>query len=394
MYISKIYLMFTAEFILILLAVCASLIIYIIKRPRSTKPSVETKTESTQASYSGYLEQEMLKNESQTQQLIEKESSQPSEAGATNSDDEKQSQLLKLREMFLKTEFSSTQHTEDDNKYWNTLYSGLKDIGEQFKQLEIRIETEQDYVVTENKSEKVFYIETQGKKVDTEINRLKDIIYQQDSTLNGLKSVLDRASEHLSDDDEELNKFKTEVARFEQQVNDSKVCMEVLELENQRLQDEIDKLEHQLEAQSEITAGDSAAISDNVNQLKQTLTNQEQQIDAMNQLMEELQLDADEADHLKSTISTITQGSKEMAGCITILEEENDNLHQKIEDLKVQIRSDAVNEDASSEELIHKIKTLEQEIIKKDVAFAKLQDEYTSMEKEYVSMYEKVHGDK
>ena len=40
-----------------------------------------------------------------------------------------------------------------------------------------------------------------------------------------------------------------------------------------------------------------------------------------------------------------------------------------------------------------RIKHLEEELIKKDVNYAKLQDEFSSMEKEYLAMYEAIHGD-
>jgi len=35
--------------------------------------------------------------------------------------------------------------------------------------------------------ENVFYIETQGKKVNNKINKLKSIIYDQENSINGLQ---------------------------------------------------------------------------------------------------------------------------------------------------------------------------------------------------------------
>jgi len=298
--------------------------------------------------------------------------------------------------MFLKTERSSAEQAENENTFWDTLYTGLKDISLQFKtvETEIAIVTEDSQIKTEKNSEKVFYIETQGKKVDGEINRLKDIIFDQDNTLNSLKHALDGVSSHISDDNEEFTILRSEIAKFEQLLNDSKICMEVLEMENDRLQSEIDNLEHQVEAQANISAGDSTAISKNVNQLKETLSSQEEQITELNNVMDALKLDAKETETLKTSIESFTRGSKEMMGCITILEEENDNLHQKIEELKTQLESTTdSDENVPDDKLREKVTELEKDIIKKDVAYAKLQDDYSSMEKEYMSMYEQIHGD-
>lgn len=398
MYISKIYLLFSAEILLILLAACVTLIIYIIKKPATAKNNdLETEPDdSAKPSYGDYLDREILRNESRAEQQsrIEKEDAAENAESQMPVNDT-QSQLLQLREMFLITERSSAEHADNENTFWDTLYSGLNDIYRQFKTIEteVAINTEQSYITTKNTSEKVFYIETQGKKVDSEVNRLKDIIYDQDSTLNSLKHALDGASSHISDDNKEFNTLKNELTKFEQQLNDSKMCMEVLEMENERLQSEIDNLEHQIEGQTEISAGNSTAISDNMNQLKENLSSQEQQINILNETIDSLQLNTTETENLKTTLQSFTRGSKEMMGCITILEDENDNLHRQIEDLKSQQESTVTDSDASSDELSIKVKSLEKEIIKKDVAYAKLQDEYSSIEKEYMSMYEQIHGD-
>lgn len=399
MYISKIYLMFTAELLLILLALCVTLLIYIIKRPGTIKNiDVEAEpTDRSNISYSEYLEKEILKNETKTEQQIKTEKESATEnPESLPTEKENQSQLLKLRDMFLKTERSSAEQAENENTFWDTLYTGLKDISLQFKtvETEIAIVTEDSQIKTEKNSEKVFYIETQGKKVDGEINRLKDIIFDQDNTLNSLKHALDGVSSHISDDNEEFTILRSEIAKFEQLLNDSKICMEVLEMENDRLQSEIDNLEHQVEAQANISAGDSTAISKNVNQLKETLSSQEEQITELNNVMDALKLDAKETETLKTSIESFTRGSKEMMGCITILEEENDNLHQKIEELKTQLESTTdSDENVPDDKLREKVTELEKDIIKKDVAYAKLQDDYSSMEKEYMSMYEQIHGD-
>ncbi|HEX5635471.1 MAG TPA: hypothetical protein VFY78_00160, partial [Gammaproteobacteria bacterium] len=157
-------------------------------------------------------------------------------------------------------------------------------------------------------AEKVFYIETQGKKVDGEVNRLKDIIYDQENTLSDLLKALKHAeAEHKGTENEEFfTALHAQASNFERQLRDAKTCMDVLELENTRLQDEL----HKLDA---IKPGASESSMD-----------QNSTVDA--------------------------QSTRES------------------------------------------IKKLEEEIIKKDVAYAKLQEEFTAMEKEYLAMYNAIHG--
>ena len=85
-----------------------------------------------------------------------------------------------------------------------------------------------------------------------------------------------------------------------------------------------------------------------------------------------------------------------MMGCITILEEENERLLEAASQVTDEPQKDEIEAEteapaANNEEtaaLQSKISELEEEMIKKDVAFAQLQDEFSSMESEYLSMYE------
>jgi len=80
--------------------------------------------------------------------------------------------------------------------------------------------------------------------------------------------------------------------------------------------------------------------------------------------------------------------------CIIILEEENERLQASTENEPL---TKAENEESTDNEAPDATKTqiagLEEELIKKDVAYAKLQDEFSSMETEYLAMYEAMHGD-
>jgi len=107
--------------------------------------------------------------------------------------------------------------------------------------------------------------------------------------------------------------------------------------------------------------------------------------------IENLEIDAAQADKLKETIGDFARTSKEMMSCITILEEENERLKDGEENASENSATSEGTEDVAA--LKQNINTLEEDLIKKDVAFAKLQDEFNSMETEYLAMYEAMHGD-
>jgi chromosome segregation ATPase len=306
--------------------------------------------------------------------------------------------------MFLTVERAAAEHIDNENSYWDSIYSGMQDMLDQFKTIETKQVVVENEIITNKKDvkEKVFYIETQGKKIDGEVNKLKDIISEQENTLNSLrKSLKDDSGADIAVDADVLSDLTNRLNDFERQLTDSKMCMEVLELENDRLQQEINDIEkrHADESAGKTNKDEAESTSMiDLDQMKEVLEKQEQQIQDLHSTIENLEIDAQQAEKLKSTINDFTRTSQEMMGCISILEEENELLKGQLSDNEPDTEetpsiaaAPANNEEAA--QLKSKLKGLEQEIIKKDVAYAKLQDEYSSMEKEYLSMYEAIHGD-
>jgi len=86
-----------------------------------------------------------------------------------------------------------------------------------------------------------------------------------------------------------------------------------------------------------------------------------------------------------------------MMSCITILEEENERLQEEASHTsdgqqEADVETAPVSSDEETAALQSKVSELEEEIIKKDVSFAQLQDEFSSMETEYLAMYEAMHN--
>ncbi|TNF38564.1 MAG: hypothetical protein EP315_01105 [Gammaproteobacteria bacterium] len=401
MHISTLYVLLAAEVIFILSIIAVTLGIYVIRLRKQLKNApVETANEDNTItagkSYSEYLLQELERNQTKTRQQQNIENDQPSES-ETADNTARHSVLLQAREMFLNNEKSAAELTENENLFWDQVYAGMKDILETCKVVEheTHVVTEEMVAHKTTTKEKVFYIETMGKKVDGEVNKLKDIIYEQENTLNSLKKALARSVEHEEEESEEITELRTYIESFERQLNDSKMCMEVLELENERLQHELNELESKQPATDAIEQTDTETSSSmfDLAQMREVLENQEKQILELNQAIDDLKLEADQAERLKQTIKDFTRTSQEMMGCITILEEENEHLKQHVHHLADNGEAGTDGDNEAIEEYRKKLKELEQEIIKKDVAFAKLQDEFSSMEQEYLAMYHAMHGE-
>lgn len=427
MEISLIYILVIAEILLILLGLSITFAVLFLRKPRSTEQTSEPSPEQAEdeldsielgISYIDYLDQAMQRNTvkiSQQQNIEDDIAREEAQAEAPdteeakvpesdNNDDEErspapnetQSALLQAREQFLLVEKDAAEKSEHEINFWESLYAGLQNIADNFKTTETITNTETETIEsvdikTESK-EKVFYIETQGKKIDGEVNKLKDIISEQEIALSSMQKSMHSAEEELAEDSPALIALKEQVALIERQLSDSRMCMEVLEMENNRLQEEIDKMDQRHDSLFEDNDDNTDANSEttvDLQQMKEVVASQEEKIQQLVDTIESLEIEAAQADKLKDTLKDFTRTSQEMMSCITILEEENERLQEAVH--AEETGSETDTEDVTA--IKNKIAEMEEELIKKDVAYAKLQDEFSSMETEYLAMYEAMHGD-
>lgn len=413
-----------AEVLIVLLGLCITFGILLMRKPEQTnkqEPSLDDAEAELDAfdlgsSYIDFLDQAMQRNTIKISQQINieedeaKENStgdEPAEDTPDEEDensspapDEKQSALLQAREQFLLIEKAAAENTEHDIKFWDSLYEGLQKIIDRYQSTETVTETISETetihnVETESK-EKVFYIETQGKKIDGEVNKLKDIIYEQENALSSMQKAMSDAEEELPDDSPSLAALREQISNIERQLSDSKMCMEVLEMENKRLQEEVDKIDNRHEAlfsDSEDAPETDKESTIDLDQMKEVAAQQESKIQQLIDTIESLEIEASQADRLKDTLKDFTRTSQEMMSCISILEEENERLQETAQHEEPDTDNDGETSGEDVDAIKSRISSLEEELIKKDVAYAKLQDEFSSMETEYLAMYEAMHGD-
>ena len=428
MEISLIYVLIAAEVMFVLFGLSITFFILWFRKPKIVEtepvPLVDTDADAESeldaidlgSSYIDYLDQAIERNSIKLQQTENAsdadEKSEESEEEPTESSPsptEEQIELLQAREQFLQVEKEAAEQLEHEINFWDRVYAGMQTLLEQFKTTEVitEVSTETETVVDEKveSKETVVYIETQGKKIDGEVNKLKDIIYEQENALSSLKKSLESAETDSPEDSPALQEIRAQLEALERQLSDSKMCMEVLEMENDRLQEEVDKMGGRhgalFEDDDESKEVEESSSMIDLDQMKEVMAEQEAKIDQLLSTIDSLEIEASQSEKLKETLNGFTRTSKEMMSCIAILEEENERLQEatshetdeESEDVAdVAEETPVATNNEETAELQSKVSELEEEIIKKDVAFAQLQDEFSSMEAEYLSMYEAMHN--
>ncbi|HEY9201187.1 MAG TPA: hypothetical protein VIQ81_06310 [Gammaproteobacteria bacterium] len=404
MHISLITLFALLEVILFLLGATITLgiMLYLRKSANAQTPSQDTPTEQPEAtadavnlhsSYIDYLEQAMQRNQQQMEQQPEENSEAEAEADTESENDEHQTadaqlQLLQARQQFLELEKTAAQKNEDNDSFWDEINTGMQALLAQFKSIEVHTETVTEVQQKKEVKEKVFYIETQGRKVDNEVNKLKDIIYDQENAISSMQKNLAKAIEEAPQESESLNDLHQQFSSLERQILDSKMCMDILETENERLQDELHKIKAGASQNAEQDSDSESTVE--LSQIKEVVRQQKERIKQLQAIIETLEIDTDKAEELKTHLSEFTRSSEEMMSCITILEEENERLQDEVHTIEdsLQHESGDASESQQLQELQTKINQLEEEVVKKDLALAQLQEEFSSMETEYLAMYE------
>lgn len=127
------------------------------------------------------------------------------------------------------------------------------DLSQHVSDLENKIQNSLNLEITgnaiNNKSvvtEKTLIIEKTTNKVNTEVNKLKDIIYDQGNQINNLMKNL---KSHSSDTpiSEAMQK---QLEALQKSQNETAMCMEVLEMENHRLLDDLENMQNSLSEES------------------------------------------------------------------------------------------------------------------------------------------------
>jgi len=124
--------------------------------------------------------------------------------------------------------------------------------------------------------EKTLIIEKRSNKVNTETNKLKDIIFDQGNKINNLLKQLKNDSLSSGDDPELLQHLE----ELERSQKETAMCMEVLEMENNRLIEELDNI--QLD-------GDNSELTAKVSELEEIIQLKDQELGQLNKEFDSIQ---------------------------------------------------------------------------------------------------------
>jgi len=302
MEISLIYVLIIAEIIVVLVGLSITFFILWRRKPKPAEgeplPVEDSESEldaiDLGSSYIDYLDQAIEHNSSKLQQTENSKDDDESELSDTSPlPTEVQTELLQAREQFLLVEKEAAEQTEQEVNFWNQIYSGMQTLIEKYKSSEVITEVKTTVNVETESKEKVVYIETQGKKIDGEVNKLKDIISEQENALSSLKKALESAD--TEDGSPVLAAIKEQLETLERQLSDSKMCMEVLEMENNRLQEEVDKMGNRHDALFEPNEDEETEESTSMidlDQMKEGMAEQEAKINQLIETIDSLEIEA------------------------------------------------------------------------------------------------------
>lgn len=124
--------------------------------------------------------------------------------------------------------------------------------------------------------EKTLIIEKRSNKVNTETNKLKDIIFEQGNKINNLLKQLKNDTLSSGDDPELLQHLE----ELERSQKETAMCMEVLEMENNRLIEELENIPQDV--------GDSE-LAAKVSELEKVIQLKDQELDKLNEEFDSIQ---------------------------------------------------------------------------------------------------------
>jgi len=157
------------------------------------------------------------------------------------------------------------------------------DLSQHVSDLEQKIQNSLNIEITGTSSgkpasaeEKTLIIEKRTNKVNTETNKLKDIIFDQGNKINNLLKQL-KSDTLSSGDDPELLQHLEELERSQKETT---MCMEVLEMENHRLIEELENMPQ---------GGDNSELAAKVSELEEIIKLKDQELGQLNKDFDSIQ---------------------------------------------------------------------------------------------------------
>lgn len=322
------------------------------------QPAVDDEQfESIASGYLPYLEKQII----DTQLRFEL---QQSESG----DDERLELALTQRLALLEAEKKVAEHCNDyPERRW-------EHVMEYFAPQQIEEEPEPEAAVEQ----------VEGTEAAGSVGQLVNVFGQQGNALVSLRSVFDQVRE--KPDTETLDELENQLKELERRFGEANTCVEMMEQENQRLQDQMEKEEQRM---------DKARHEDAV-EFAQQLGKQKNSLSSLQGMVNDLQLEAGKAAELQEQLKQFESNAREMNLCIEIMEDENLFLRDQVQALLQADQAESLEQKkvtTDNEELSNRIEALQSELEEKQGKLSELERRYAEMEKEYQLLYEKAQSE-
>ncbi|MEJ2686594.1 MAG: hypothetical protein P8124_05165 [Gammaproteobacteria bacterium] len=266
-------------------------------------------------------------------------------------------ELLLLRRAFLQIELAAQDAADDGVEYRQRLLEGLKTI--QWPGADADAGTAK-----------------LGRRYEEELARLRAVIGNQHEIMRELETIVTANS----GTDETAEEARRKLELWEQQAAELERCVGVLEMENKRL-----RTEHGEQGGESDASEPSAGASEEDDQLRSLIGSQQETINQLHQLVQGLVPEAEKAKQLTDIIGRIERANKELNTCVVVLEDENDLLRGRVQELE----STSPAAPADSQQQLSRIEELEAEIQFKDAAIEELQQQCQSLESRFAALKEK-----
>lgn len=215
------------------------------------------------------------------------------------------------------------------------------------------------------------------------IGELQGVLNQQGSTLTTMRQVLDQIKQDPQA--ELIEALEKELHDLEQRYREASTCIEIMQQENDRLQEKVDRKDYRLE---QVEAERNESVAD----LQEQVGKQKRSVSELQEMVNGLQLEAEKAEQVQAKLDQFNLASRDMNMCIQVLEEENEFLQEQIKTLLQADESssvyDKVDEENNSEALKQQIEDLKNQLQEKAEKIKEVEARYASMEKEYLTLYE------
>lgn len=350
-------------------------------RVRALQDSLKNSSADEAVTYAQYLRDEIIRN----QGLIDA-------AQAADTKAEKAiAEQLQLRKRFLELELDANGIQGNPVQFQHKLGAGLAALIEEYRpQPETLTETvaepAEEVAQAADTEESAEPAEEVRKTIDThdaEIDRLREVINNQQDAMQALREELAAHEGELED----LHKITDILDNYEKQAGELESCIRTLEQENERLK-------------ASKSGGGVAEPAEEagLGNLKNMVDGQQSTINSLRKLISDLVPEAGKAQQLEESLNRLQRTNQELNGCVSVLEDENAMLRAELEQIKVQLEDSEqeaevapVEAEAKSEqdkegarELKIKIQELEALVEFKDAAIEELEKQYNALEAKYL----------